>query len=333
MGISERFSIAFAKSQLAAGTVLPTTGTIFISVAEPAKEHMVDLARRLAAMGFQAAGDRQAPPVACRKPAFAVQRVKKMQEGHPNLLDYLIDGDDSADHEHAQRQGRPHRRRPHPRRRRAHGVPCITTIQAADAAVRAMEALRDEEMTVQALQDRFTDTHERPQNRRWLGGQISTRIERSGLTRVQAFGQLAEGFGLDLADALAGQAERLADLLERLRLVVVQAEPHPQHGRLALVHRFEHAACTCFRSSLSTISSSGLFEPLVHHHLAQRPAGFGLIGLRRGVVDADRLLDDRQLLLRQAQHAGDLFGRRRAAQLFGQPGAWPAATCESSSTM
>ena len=53
MGISERFSIAFAKSQLAAGTVLPNEGTIFISVAAPAKEHMVELARRLAAMGFE----------------------------------------------------------------------------------------------------------------------------------------------------------------------------------------------------------------------------------------------------------------------------------------
>ena len=37
----------------------------------------------------------------------------------------------------------------------AHGIPCITTIQAADAAVRAMEAMRDEELTVQAVQDRF----------------------------------------------------------------------------------------------------------------------------------------------------------------------------------
>lgn len=37
----------------------------------------------------------------------------------------------------------------------AHGVPCITTLQAADAAVGAMEALRTQEMTVQALQDRF----------------------------------------------------------------------------------------------------------------------------------------------------------------------------------
>jgi carbamoyl-phosphate synthase large subunit len=37
----------------------------------------------------------------------------------------------------------------------AHGVSCITTVQAADAAVLAMEALREEEMAVQAVQDRF----------------------------------------------------------------------------------------------------------------------------------------------------------------------------------
>ena len=35
------------------------------------------------------------------------------------------------------------------------GVPCITTIQAAEAAVKAMEALREESMEVQSLQDRF----------------------------------------------------------------------------------------------------------------------------------------------------------------------------------
>ena len=37
-----------------------------------------------------------------------------------------------------------------------HGVPCITTLQAAEAAVKAMQALRDDdEMAVQPLQDRF----------------------------------------------------------------------------------------------------------------------------------------------------------------------------------
>ena len=39
-----------------------------------------------------------------------------------------------------------------------HGVPCITTFQAAEAAVRAMEALREEEMNVMSLQDRFAET-------------------------------------------------------------------------------------------------------------------------------------------------------------------------------
>ena len=36
-----------------------------------------------------------------------------------------------------------------------HGLPCITTIQAAEAAVSALEALRNEEMQVEALQDRW----------------------------------------------------------------------------------------------------------------------------------------------------------------------------------
>ena len=37
----------------------------------------------------------------------------------------------------------------------SHGIPCITTLEGATAAVLAMEALREEEMTVQAVQDRF----------------------------------------------------------------------------------------------------------------------------------------------------------------------------------
>ena len=45
-----------------------------------------------------------------------------------------------------------------------HGVPCITTIQAAEAAVKAMEALREEEMDVQPLQDRFAPDGEPRKN-------------------------------------------------------------------------------------------------------------------------------------------------------------------------
>ena len=54
MGVSEHFSIAFAKSQIAAGILLPREGRIFLSVASPqAKELMVGLARRLVVLGFE----------------------------------------------------------------------------------------------------------------------------------------------------------------------------------------------------------------------------------------------------------------------------------------
>jgi carbamoyl-phosphate synthase large subunit len=155
MGISERFSLAFAKSQLAAGTVLPTSGRIFLSVASAAhKTHMVDLAERLAVLGFQLLAT-EGTSRKLEEAGVQVERVKKLQEGHPNLLDYLIDGSVQLILNTPRGKGA---RTDEGRIRSAavaHGVPCITTIQAADAAVRAMEALRDEEMTVQALQDRF----------------------------------------------------------------------------------------------------------------------------------------------------------------------------------
>src|SRR5262249_10719380 len=59
------------------------------------------------------------------------------------------------------------------------------------------------------------------------------------LLTLHALAQLAQRLALDLADALARQAEALADLLEGLRLLVVQAETHAEHGGLALVHLVE----------------------------------------------------------------------------------------------
>jgi len=154
MGISERFSIAFAKSQLAAGTVLPREGTIFISVADRAKEHIVDLARRLEKMHYRLLATRGTAE-RLEAAGIPVQQVKKLQQGHPNLLDYMVDGDLQLVMNTPSGKGA---RTDEGRIRAAavsHGVPCITTIQAADAAVRAMEAMREEEMAVQAVQDRF----------------------------------------------------------------------------------------------------------------------------------------------------------------------------------
>ena len=155
MGISERFSIAFAKSQLASGTVLPTSGRIFLSVASEAhKILMVDLARRLHSLGFELLAT-EGTSQRIEQSGIPVTRLRKLQEGHPNLLDFLVDGGVQLVLNTPRGKGA---RTDEGRIRSAAvaaGVPCITTIQAADAAVRAMEALRVEDMTVQALQDRF----------------------------------------------------------------------------------------------------------------------------------------------------------------------------------
>jgi carbamoyl-phosphate synthase large subunit len=156
MGVSERFSIAFAKGQLAAGVVLPEPGQgkIFVSVSARHKPLIGDLSRRLVAMGHELV----ATPGTARRleeEGIPVKRVKKIAEGHPNLIDYLKNEEVVLIMNTPNGKGA----RTDEGRIRAlsvqHGVPCITTIQAAEAAVKAMEAIRDEGMNVQAIQDRF----------------------------------------------------------------------------------------------------------------------------------------------------------------------------------
>ncbi|MCH2128268.1 MAG: carbamoyl-phosphate synthase large subunit [Pirellulaceae bacterium] len=154
MGVSGRFSIAFAKSQLAAGVDLPTSGKIFVSVTSRYKDQFVELARRLVDMGFELLAT-DGTTRRFEESQIPVQRVKKLKEGRPNLLDYLNDGEVVLVMNTPSGKGA---RTDEGRIRAAavqHGVPCITTLQAAEAVVKAMEALREDEMTVKPLQDRF----------------------------------------------------------------------------------------------------------------------------------------------------------------------------------
>jgi len=154
MGTSDSFPIAFAKGLIAAGTVLPTEGTVFISVADRAKNQAVDLARRLEQLGFELLATRGTAQ-RLEEAGIRVKALMKIQQGHPNVLDYMIDGNLHLVINTPSGKGA---RTDEGRIRAAavsHGVPCITTIEGAAAAVRAMEALRHEKMHVQALQDRF----------------------------------------------------------------------------------------------------------------------------------------------------------------------------------
>ena len=154
MGISERFSMAFAKSQLAAGTVLPREGNVFVSVADRHKAAVIELARQLVDMGFSLIST-SGTADALETAGIPVQRIKKLKEGQPNLLDYFADGAVALVVNTPSGKGA---RTDEGKIRAAAvqaGVPCLTTIEAATAAVKAIEALREEEMQVQSLQERF----------------------------------------------------------------------------------------------------------------------------------------------------------------------------------
>jgi carbamoyl-phosphate synthase large subunit len=155
MGVSDRFSMAFAKSQLAAGTVLPQKGNIFISVADRHKRAATELGRRLVELKFSllATGG---TATTLEEAGVPVHRVKKLAEGKPNLLDYFVDRNvalvvNTPSGKHARSDGGKIRAAAVQA-----GVPCVTTMEAATAAVKAIEALREEDMQVQALQERFS---------------------------------------------------------------------------------------------------------------------------------------------------------------------------------
>jgi len=154
MGISKRFSIAFAKSQLAAGVVFPESGNIFISVSSRHKHHITEFASRLCQLGFNLLAT-EGTAKRLEEASIPVTCVKKIAEGNPNLIDYIKNDDVVLIINTPNGKGA---RTDEGRIRAAAvqaGVPCITTIPAAEAAVKAMEALREEELNVQSLQDRF----------------------------------------------------------------------------------------------------------------------------------------------------------------------------------
>jgi carbamoyl-phosphate synthase large subunit len=152
MGIAKDFPAAFAKSQLAAFCRLPQTGTVFVSVAARDRKAIVPIARALAKMGFRllcTGGTAQT----MRENEISVDVVRKIHEGRPNVLDYLANGSIDLIVNTPSGQGA----RTDEGRIRAsavsHGVPCITTLAGARAAVAAMERLRSGTLEIYALQD------------------------------------------------------------------------------------------------------------------------------------------------------------------------------------
>ncbi len=157
MGISPRFSMAFAKSQLAAGSVLPLEGNVFLSFAPQHKQRGIELAKRLGSRGYGLL----ATPGTCdllAENGITATRVNKLTQGRPNLLDYLAEENVALVMNTPIGKGARTDEGKIRAAATAAGVPCLTTIEACEAATTAMEALATEEMEVESLQERFAES-------------------------------------------------------------------------------------------------------------------------------------------------------------------------------
>jgi carbamoyl-phosphate synthase large subunit len=153
MGFDASFGAAFAKSQAAAYGSLPTSGRVFVSIADRDKRAMVFPVLRLAALGFEVLATGGTADV-LRRYGVATTVVRKHFEGGETVLDLILAGDIDMIINTPYGNSGPRIDGYEIRSAAvARGVPCITTIQGAAAAVQGIEAMKAGRIGVRSLQD------------------------------------------------------------------------------------------------------------------------------------------------------------------------------------
>jgi carbamoyl-phosphate synthase large subunit len=157
MGLDRDFRKAYLKSQIAAGSSLPTSGKIFVSVKSRDKRAASSLARRLVEMGFSLVATAGTARVLERQ-GMAVELIHKVAEGYrPNVIDLMKRGDIALVF-NTPEDGRA-RKDSYLIRRTAvnHNIPYYLTVDGAQAAIGAIEALLKGEHQVRSLQEYHAD--------------------------------------------------------------------------------------------------------------------------------------------------------------------------------
>jgi carbamoyl-phosphate synthase large subunit len=95
MGIDGSFAMAFAKSQIASGTILPVQGKVFLSVRDRDKAASLLVARRLLESGFSVVATRGTAGFLCNA-GLMVEVINKVQEGSPHIVDAIRAGEIAA---------------------------------------------------------------------------------------------------------------------------------------------------------------------------------------------------------------------------------------------
>ena len=150
IGIDESFGMAFYKSQLSAGMDLPKEGKIFISVKEDDKKKIRTIAEKAATLGFDivaTSGTGDATGL------DNVEKVKKVSEGSPNIRDAILNKEidliiNTSEGKQSAKDGYIIRRLAIEL-----GIPYVTTLSGARAALNAIEAVQNNKINVKSLND------------------------------------------------------------------------------------------------------------------------------------------------------------------------------------
>lgn len=150
IGVDENFGMAFYKSQLAAGMDLPKEGKIFISVKEQDKKKIRPIAEKAANLGFELAATSGTADAA---KGVDIEKIKKVSQGSPNIRDAILNKEidliiNTSEGKQSAQDG-------YIIRRLAIeiGIPYVTTLSGARAALNAIEAVQNNEITVKSLNE------------------------------------------------------------------------------------------------------------------------------------------------------------------------------------
>ncbi len=160
MGIDYDFGLAYYKAELAAGMRLPTEGTVFISVKDKDKnEKTVWVARKLKELGFRIVAT-EGTANFLKEHGIEIEVIPKVSEGRPNIIDEIINK--KIDLIINTPSGKRGRTEGYLIRRAAvdYGIPYITTIAGAMAAVKGIEAVKKAKMTIKSIQEYHKEVEE-----------------------------------------------------------------------------------------------------------------------------------------------------------------------------
>jgi carbamoyl-phosphate synthase large subunit len=160
MGGAPTFGVAFAKAQEAVGLCLPGTGTAFVSVNDHDKPTVLPIARELAELGFKLVATRGTAAF-LNEHGLQTAMTYKVNEGRPNVADRIVNGEIQLVINTPLGRASFFDDRALRRAATLNGVPCITTLTGATAAVGAIRELRSRSPGVRALQDYHAESESR----------------------------------------------------------------------------------------------------------------------------------------------------------------------------